>query len=107
MTPLQLQSAGHRLYGRKHWKKKLADAVGVDVSTIHRIAKREQVPGLVEVAVKGLLEHKQRQDVLDKAARALLPKGYKKRHRAPRKKPAKKPPAPLAEILGPPEDVIP
>ena len=74
MTPLQLISAGQKLYGRKRWKRKLADALGVDQSTIHRLTVREIVPGPYVVAIGGLLDQKKRQDELDRAARALLPK---------------------------------
>ena len=63
MTPAQLATAGHRLYGRKKWKNKLADALAVNVSTIHRIMHRPEVPGPYEVAVRGLLENKKAIDV--------------------------------------------
>ena len=51
MTPLQLISAGQKLYGRKRWKRKMADALGVDQSTIHRLTVREIVPGPYVVAI--------------------------------------------------------
>lgn len=84
LTPLQLQEAGHKLYGRKHWKRQLALTLGLDVSTVLRITKRERVPGPVEFAVLGLLEQKRRKDEIDRAARAMLPRSL--RRRKPQKK---------------------
>ena len=85
MTPLQLISAGQKLYGRKRWKRKLADALGVDQSTIHRLTVREIVPGPYVVAIGGLLDQKKRQDELDRAARALLPRKFRTRKTINRK----------------------
>ena len=85
MTPLQLISAGQKLYGRKRWKRKLADALGVDQSTIHRLPVREIVPGPYVVAIGGLLDQKKRQDELDRAARALLPRKFRTRKTINRK----------------------
>lgn len=60
MTPLELERIGRRMYGRKHWRSRLALNLGVDNSTIWRAGRREQVPFLMEVAVRGLDErHKQ------------------------------------------------
>ncbi len=84
MTPLDLITSGIKLYGRKYWKTKLADALGVDVSTIHRMTHRNEVPGPYAIAIASLLEHKRHQDEIDRAARKLLPR------RLRRKKPKKK-----------------
>lgn len=86
MTPLQLITAGQKLYGRKKWKHKLAAALGVDQSTIHRLTHRDIVPGPYIVAIEGLLDQKRRQDELDRAARKLLPRKFRTRktmHRKP------------------------
>ncbi len=88
MTPLQLQSAAHKLYGRKYWKAKLADALHVDVATIHRMMHRETVPGPYEVAIAGMLDLHKRRQALEKEARKLLPRKFRKRTtpRKPREK---------------------
>lgn len=92
MTPSQLEIAGIRLFGRRHWKAKMAHALAVDVSTIHRIGKRAEVPGPYEVAIKGLLENKKQIDAAAATARklglvprkrrkkVLVPRGKKPRH---------------------------
>jgi hypothetical protein len=82
-----------KIYGRKKWKVKLAEDLGVDRITIYRMTKREQIPGPYEVALRGLLEHRKREIALEKEARKLLPRGYKIRNVAPRKprpKPARR-----------------
>ena len=81
MTPAQLETAGVRLYGRKKWKTKLADALAVNVSTIHRIMHRPEVPGPVEVAVKGLIENLKARQAAEKEARrlGLVPRRRRKR----------------------------
>ena len=80
MTPEQFILAGRRLFGRKKWKKQLADALGVNVATMYRMVHRAQVPGPYQIAIASLLEQKKQRDILDKAARKLLPKGYKRWH---------------------------
>lgn len=91
MNGTQLTAAGIKVYGRKKWKAKLAADLGIDEVTVWRYTRKEQVPGPVEVALNGLMEHRRQQAVLEKAARKLLPRGYKKRNVAPRKpKPAKR-----------------
>ena len=90
MTPDELQTAAHKIYGRKKWKPKLAADLGVNTSTIFRIMHREQVPGPVEVAVKALLENRKRQVALEREARKLLPRGYRRKNVAPRKKAVRK-----------------
>ena len=85
MTPADFVKTAIRVYGRKKWKPQLARDLGVDVSTIHRICKREQVPGPYEVALRGLMEHRRQEIVLEKAARKLVPRKFRKRQLAPRK----------------------
>lgn len=79
MTPLELQTAAHKIYGRKKWKPSLARDIGVDTSTIFRIMHREQVPGPIEVAVKGLLNVRQQQIKLEREARKLLPRKLRRK----------------------------
>jgi methylphosphotriester-DNA--protein-cysteine methyltransferase len=105
MSPDQFISAGHRLFGRKHWKSKLAIALGVDPSTIHRITHRFTVPGPTAVAIAALLQQQRQRDALDKEARKLLPKTRRTRSDKGRKKGKRK--GGMAAILGPAEDVIP
>lgn len=97
MTPSDLEKLATRIYGRKHWKSALAKDIGMDVSSIHRMMRRDQVPGPVEVALRGLAEHRKQQVELERAARRLLPrlpKGYKKKNVAPRRKTKPVPPEP-------------
>ena len=79
MTPDVFIASGQKLYGRKYWKVKLADALGVDVTTIWRLTKREQIPGPYEVALKAMLENKKRQDMLEREARKLLPRRLRRK----------------------------
>lgn len=79
MTPDQLQQTAIRIYGRKRWKAHLARDLGVDVSTIHRLTHRAQVPGPYEVALRGMLDHRKREIALEKEARKLLPRRLKLR----------------------------
>jgi hypothetical protein len=79
MTPEQFIQTGQRLYGRKAWKAHLARDLGIDVSTVHRMAKRPQIPGAYEVALKAMLANRQAQAKLEKAARKLLPRKLRKR----------------------------
>jgi hypothetical protein len=81
MTPEAFVTAGIKLYGRKHWKSQLAAALGINAVTIYRLAKLQlprQIPGPYEVALRGLLQHKRAQDILDREARKLLPAVRKK-----------------------------
>lgn len=94
MTPDQLKTTAVKIYGRKKWQVHLARDLGVDVSTIHRIMHREQVPGPYEVALRGLAEHRRQEVILEKAARKLLPRKFRVR-KSPRKpKPVKLKPGP-------------
>lgn len=85
MTPADLAQIGLKLYGRKYWKARMAAALDVDVSTIHRMMHRPQLPGPYVVALNALMENKRQQDVLEAAARKLLPRKLRKRL-TPRKK---------------------
>jgi hypothetical protein len=86
VTPSQLETAAHKIYGRKKWKPSLARDLGVDTSTIFRIMHREQVPGPVEVAVKGLLQNRLAQIKIDKEARRLLSRKLKRKKIKPPKR---------------------
>ena len=86
MTPAELRSAGMKMYGKTGWRVKLATDLGVNPVTIWRMMKKERIAGPYEVAVRGMLENKKRRDEIEKAARKLLPRGYKKWNKAPRKK---------------------
>ena len=79
MTPDQFILAGQRLHGKKFWKARLARDLGVNPATIHRMVKREQIPGPYEIAVKAMLENKRQRDKLEKEARKLLPRKFRKR----------------------------
>lgn len=56
MTPAELERIAKRLYGRKHWRSRLAANLGLDNSTVWRATKKEKIPFLMEVAVRGLDE---------------------------------------------------
>jgi hypothetical protein len=79
MTPAQFIATGQRLYGRKKWKAYLARDLGIDVSTVHRMVKRAQIPGAYEIALKAMLANHQARVKLEKAARKLLPRKFRKR----------------------------
>ena len=79
MTPDQFILAGQRLHGKKFWKARLARDLGVNPATIHRLVKREQIPGPYEIAVKAMLDNKRQRDKLEKEARKLLPRKFRKR----------------------------
>jgi hypothetical protein len=79
MKPDQFKSAAVRIFGRKKWQPQLAAHLGCNVSTIHRLMKREQIPGPYEVALAGMLEHRKREIELEKAARRLLPRKVRRK----------------------------
>jgi hypothetical protein len=79
VTPESFIRTGQLLYGRRRWKSALARDLGVNVGTIHRMAKRAIIPGPYEVALKAMLENKRAQDRLMKEARKLLPRTFRKR----------------------------
>lgn len=81
MTPAGFIKLAERLHG-KNWKSALANDLVINVSTIHNLLKRAQIPGVYEIAVKALLLQKIEQDKLEKAARRLLPRKYRKRSEA-------------------------
>lgn len=57
MTPSDLERIARRMYGRKHWRSKLALNLGLDNSTIWRMSVgKMNITSLVEVAVRGLDE---------------------------------------------------
>lgn len=64
MTPIELERIARRMYGRKHWRSRLALNLGLDNSTVWRATKKQQIPFLMEVAVRGL-------DERDKQLRSL------------------------------------
>jgi hypothetical protein len=79
VNPETFIASGQKLYGRKKWKAKLAEDLGVDVTTIWRLTKRAQIPGPYEIALKAMLDNKRRQDALEREARKLLPRKFRKR----------------------------
>jgi hypothetical protein len=59
MTPSDIIAAGEQLYGQK-WRKPLADALGVDVSTLRRWTSADTaIPRRTALAIQALLEKKQ------------------------------------------------
>jgi hypothetical protein len=57
VSPADFQRIGIRMYGRDHWRREYAVNLGINHSTVWRISRREQdVPPVVEVAVRGLLD---------------------------------------------------
>lgn len=55
MTPSELIQAGERLYG-KTWRHPLAEALGIDVSTLRRwTGGYVAIPKRTELAILGLL----------------------------------------------------
>jgi hypothetical protein len=79
MLPVEFIKIGQQLHGRRKWKSRLALAFGVNVSTVHRIVKRPEIPGPYEVALKAMLQNKQAQDKLEKEARKLLPRKLRRK----------------------------
>ena len=60
MSPSELIEAGERLYGSK-WRKPLAEALGVDISTLRRWTTADRtMPKVAAMAVKLMLERKNR-----------------------------------------------
>jgi hypothetical protein len=57
LTREEFQRIGIRMYGVKHWRREYSVNLGINHSTVWRISKREQdIPPVVEVAVRGLLD---------------------------------------------------
>jgi len=77
MTPDDFQKNAIKIYGRKKWKPQLAEALNVDVATIHRMMHRPQIPGPYIVALNGLLDMHNRRTALEKEARKLIPRKFR------------------------------
>lgn len=59
MTPEQLAKAGVKLYGGWGWQTRMAEALGVDGSTVRRwVSGAVPIPGPAEAALKCFLERK-------------------------------------------------
>jgi hypothetical protein len=59
MSPAEFERAGLRLFGKK-WKSPLSRALKLDPSTIWRyVTGHQDIPRVVELAVKELLQRKQ------------------------------------------------
>ncbi len=55
MTPNQFEETGKRLFGRYAWQGELADALGINRTTIWRYAKgKREVPERVALALEAL-----------------------------------------------------
>lgn len=106
MTPTDFKKAGIRMYGRKHWRRELSVNLGMDASTIWRMSTRSSdVPHVVEVAVKGLLEKYKvlRAATRDERDRERIRKQSRQRSRKSKEKvdePALEIPAAVAEEAG-------
>ena len=72
MTPVELERIARRMYGRKHWRSRLALNLGLDNSTVWRATKKAQVPFLMEVAVRGLDERHKLLRSAEKANNEML-----------------------------------
>jgi hypothetical protein len=86
VTPLELERIGKRMYGPHRWRSQLALNLGLNVSTIWRMSKREDIPHLVEVAVRGLLERHKVNVVAEKSVVEQLRKEGRLRPKLKRKK---------------------
>jgi hypothetical protein len=66
MTRDELREAGERLYGKWGWQTRLAEALGVDGSTVRRwISGAVPVSGVAAVAIRCLLRERERDNVKD------------------------------------------
>lgn len=83
MTPQELERIARRMYGRKHWRSRLALNLGLDNSTVWRATKKESIPHLMEVAVRGL-------DERDKQLKALQRQDYEQQRKMGLKRPVLK-----------------
>lgn len=86
MTPVELERIARRMYGRKHWCSRLALNLGVDNTTVWRMKKREKIPFLMEVAVRGLDERDKQLKTLQRQDDEQQRKLGLKRPRLKRKK---------------------
>lgn len=107
MTPEQFIKAGRKLFGAKKWKTQLSRALGVNVSTIHRMTHRAGIPGPWAIAVNALLAQAKAQAALDRAARKLLPRKlrYKKTHRGKKLPPRRGRPRRVPAVVAPAEPI--
>jgi len=85
MTPLEFERIGKKMYGPHRWRSQLALNLGLNVSTIWRMGKREDIPHLVEVAVRGLLERHKVNSIAEKAVVEQLRKEGRLRPKLKRK----------------------
>lgn len=62
LSPEELTKIGQRLYGRRAWTARMAEALGVADSTVWRWAHgRRRIEPLADAAIRGLLDkHKLR-----------------------------------------------
>lgn len=102
MSPAELERIGRRMYGKRHWRSKLALNLGKDVATVHRWAKRENLDYVVEVAVRGLLERHKVNTAAEKIVTERLRKEGKLRPVLRRRK--KKAASPAAAPMKPEGD---
>ena len=86
MNSAELERIAKRLYGRKHWRSRLAANLGLDNSTVWRATKKLQIPFLMEVAVRGLDERYKLLRSAEKANNEMLRQQGLKRPRLKRKK---------------------
>jgi hypothetical protein len=54
MSGSELRAIAVKLYGERGWQKKLAAALGKDVSSVRRWVESDTVPPIVALAVQGL-----------------------------------------------------
>ena len=52
MTPDEFKRAGVKIYGKKRWYARMADALGVNEVTVFRWMKKEQIPASYAVIVR-------------------------------------------------------
>jgi hypothetical protein len=88
---------GIRMYGVKHWRREYSVNLGIDHSTVWRISKREQdIPPVVEVAVRGLLDKYRARSRATRELRELR-RRERKRPKVGRPKGKKQAPKPQVE----------
>lgn len=60
MTPAQMKKLASKMYGPRFWVAQLAMNLGLETSTVWRWQKKEKLPYMTEVAIKGLWNEHQR-----------------------------------------------
>jgi hypothetical protein len=90
MTPADLERIGRRMYGKRHWRSRLALNLGRDNATIHRWGKRIEIDPIVEVAVRGLLERFKLNQAAEKIVTGRLRKEGKLKPRTRKRKKGKR-----------------